>query len=77
MTEFRPQLGARRSRRRVANTYSRLSSANGSRAKPPYSASSSKPAMSMSPSHSFLVAHHSELLAPSSRTMSTRLSPTA
>ena len=29
----------------------------------------------MSPSHSFLVAHHSELVAPSSRTMSIRLSP--
>src|SRR5260370_446405 len=29
------------------------------------------------PSHSFLVAHHRELVAPSSRVMSIRLSPTA
>ena len=33
--------------------------------------------MSRSPSHSFLVARHRELLAPPSRVMSIRLSPTA
>src|SRR6516162_2973772 len=31
----------------------------------------------MSPSHSFLQAHHRELVAPPSRVMSIRLSPTA
>jgi hypothetical protein len=35
------------------------------------------PATSRSPSHSFFVVHHSELVAPSPRTMSIRLSPTA
>src|SRR5947208_13819170 len=49
--------------RRATKTYSRLSSWNGSPAKPPWSASSCRPATSRSPNHSFLVAHHRELVA--------------
>ena len=64
-------------RRRATNTYSRLSSVYGSPAKPPCRDSTSKPATSISPSHSFLLAHQRELFAPSSRTRSIRLSPTA
>src|ERR1700731_2956007 len=56
--------------------YSRLSSVNGSPAKPPYSAATSRPATSSSPSHSFFVAHHRELVPPPSRVRSIRLSPT-
>jgi hypothetical protein len=55
-------------RRCATKTYSRLSSSNGSPANPPYRAWSSRPAASISPSHSFLVAHHSELVAPPSMT---------
>src|SRR5207342_1921991 len=61
---------------RATNTYSRLSSVNGSPAKPPWSASTSRPATSISPSHSFFVAHHSELCPPSSSVRSIRFSPT-
>jgi RibD C-terminal domain len=63
--------------RRATNTYSRLSSSSGCLSKLPKSASSSRPATSISPSHSFLVAHHNELVEPSSSSMSMRLSPTA
>ena len=63
-------------RRRATNTYSSLSSVNGSPAKPPWRVSSWRPATSRSPSHSFLVAHQSRLVAPSPRTRSIRLSPT-
>ena len=45
----------------ATKTYSRLSSSQGSPAKPPYRASSSRPATSSKPSHSFFVAHQSEL----------------
>ena len=61
---------------RVTNTYSVLFSSNGSPAKSPYSVSSFSPETSMSPSHSFFVAHHNELVLPSSRVRSIRLSPT-
>src|SRR5216683_3231041 len=54
-----------------------LSSSSGSLSTLPKRASSSSPATSRSPSHSFLVAHHSELVAPSSSVMSIRFSPTA
>ena len=62
--------------RRQTNTYSELASSKGSPANPPSSASSSRPATSMRPSHSFLVAHQSELREPPSRSMSTRFDPT-
>lgn len=62
--------------RRPMNTHSRLSPVHGSRANPPYTACSSRPATSSSPSHSILVAHHKELVAPLSRIRSIRLPPT-
>ncbi len=65
----------------------RLPSRPGSRPQPrrhragdsriPYRAPTSRPVTSSRPTYSFLVAHHSELVAPSSRMMSIRLSPTA
>jgi hypothetical protein len=62
--------------RRATKMYSRLSSSSGSPANPPYRASRRRPATSRSPSHSFLVAHQSEPVPPSSKVMSTRLSLT-
>ena len=63
--------------RLATKTYSRLSSSTGVPAKSPSSVSSSRPATSSRPSHSFFVAHQTELVPPPSRTMSMRLSPTA
>ena len=53
---------------RATKMYSPLASWNGSPlAKPPWNASSSRPATSSRPSHSFFVAHHSELFPPGRR----------
>src|SRR5207247_607280 len=63
--------------RRGTHPYPRDWSSKGARSKSPYRASTSSPETSISPSHSFFVAHHSEEVPPASSVMSIRLSPTA
>src|SRR5512132_773730 len=59
----------------ATQTNSPLCSSNGVRSKSPYSASTSSPETSTSPSHSLFVTHQSETLPPDSSVMSSRLSP--
>ena len=59
---------------RTTQTNSFADSSNGSRPKPPYRASTSKPATSIRPSHSDRFSHQSEIASPLSSVMSIRLS---
>ena len=61
--------------RRAMNTYSRLLSVNGFAGEPAVQGFRFKAGDVEEPEPSFFVAHHSELVAPSSRVMSIRLSP--
>src|SRR6478609_3117193 len=58
----------------ATQTNSPLDSSNAVRSKSPYSASTSSPETSISPSHSLFVTHQSDVLPPDSSVMSRRLS---